>query len=98
MAEITREQIEELRGLLPRATQAPWAVRYSPRNEEDCVVVGQKPPSMAYAPCILADDYNGFGGWPVREADHLLVAAMRNALPALLDLAESHLARESKAE
>lgn len=62
------------------------------------MVVGQKPPSMAYAPCILADDYNGFGGWPVREADHLLVAAMRNALPALLDLAESHLARESKAE
>lgn len=86
--EITKAQIAELRGLLAKATPGPWGVRYAPHRDEDCIVVGPRPETMAYAPCILAEDYTGFGGWPVREADHLLVVAMRNGLPALLDAAE----------
>jgi hypothetical protein len=88
MPDIDAKKIEELRGLLAKATPGPWEVRYSPRTTEECIVVGPRPETMGYAPCILAEDYTGFGEWPVREADHLLVAAMRNALPALLDLAE----------
>ena len=100
MAEITREQIEELRGLLPRATLGPWSVRTMRPNTLGPVWI-DAPNMRNIADCGNPSELtpHGFCAYVephVREANAALIAAMRNALPALLDLAESNLANKPK--
>lgn len=98
MADLTKETIEELRGLLAKATPGPW---------HHCQPFMTVPAHCTVHGPIPAERVDYISTWPdkgtpsghrvvidmpgresrVRSEDMALIAAMRNALPALLDLA-----------
>lgn len=80
MADLTKETVEELRGLLAKAAPGPW------RLEEGRFIAAKE---------RLVADCDYFHG-PHSDANSALIVAMRNALPALLDLATASLAREGE--
>lgn len=91
MSELTEAKIEELRGLDAAATKGPW-------KWDGDVCDGSQDYRDQNAPWLVTDDNLEI---PIlrgditgsRDADAALIVAMRNALPALLDLAASSLTR-----
>lgn len=85
MAEMTREQIEELRGLLAKATPGPW--HYAEREGRFLFKI------MSASVYVAETSWHDASPiYPTKvgsEANFALIAAMRNALPALLDIAET---------
>jgi hypothetical protein len=75
--------LEELRELEAKATPGPWEA--IPGGEPPHVIDGQTAFDVL-GPYPLQDDAGG--GW-MTEENAALIAAMRNALPALLDVAEA---------
>lgn len=104
---IDAETIEELRGLLAKATPGPW---------HHCQPYMTVPTQRTVHGPIPAERVDYVSTWPdkgtpsghrvvidmpgrearVRSEDMALIVAMRNALPALLDLAADSLAREGE--
>ena len=85
--------IQELRGLIAKATDGPWMAAASPSSIVGWPIVGQQGSSVASVtwmpkpPNVSDDDYAEFVG--KCEANAKLIEAMRNHLPALLDRLEA---------
>lgn len=78
------EEIARLRGLLERATRGPW------ESLNGRHVFG--PDRVLLAELRREDEEgDGFPAWEEAAATTDLIVAMRNALPALLDVAEAAL-------
>lgn len=94
MVEIDSKKIEELRGLLAADTSTDWqTVRTDPAEGADVWWLCAK--NSAGQEIELGSLQGGFPH-PTREARARLICAMRNALPALLDLATASLEREGE--
>ena len=73
--------VEQLRQLEQAATPAPWEHNTHPMVA--AAVDAQQPDNeFLWRPVLHRDDF-------ASEDDYRLIAAMRNALPALLDIAEA---------
>ena len=92
---VDAKKIEELRGLLAADTSTDWqTVRTDPAEGADVWWLCAK--NSAGQEIELGSLQGGFPH-PTREARARLICAMRNALPALLDLASKALATLSLA-
>jgi len=78
---LTPEKIEELRGLLAKATPGPWEVDYLDKN-------GQRVIRQEHIEIATFWHHSVGSIEKEMEANAALVVAMRNALPALLDRLE----------
>ena len=85
MAEITREQIEELRGLLTKATKGPWSTHLV----DDTTIISPEREVATTCDSSQTEREDGYNiEYEQMEIDAALIVTMRNALPALLDMAE----------
>lgn len=95
MAEITREQIEELRGLLTKATKGPWSTHLV----DDTTIISPEREVATTCDSSQTEREDGYNiEYEQMEIDAALIVTMRNALPALLDIAADSLARGSERE
>lgn len=80
MTPLTDDQLAELERLAGAASEAPW---YATLYDE---TVSTEPAWYVDCDCVLsvARAYHGRGGPGEEQANAELIAAMRNALPALL--------------
>jgi len=94
---IDAKTVEELRGLLAADTSTDWqTVRSDPAEGADVWWICAK---NAAGQEVELGSLQGGRPHPTREARARLIVAMRNALPALLDAAESaSLARGDKGD
>ena len=83
------KSIEELRALLAKATPGPWEVDYLDKN-------GQRVIRQEHIEIATLWHHSVGSIEKEMEANAALIVAMRNALPALLDLATASLAREGE--
>lgn len=67
------------------ATPLPWIVRSLRNRPGECFVQGQRPADMAYAPEIMGDDYEGFGGGEAKDKDAAYIVAACNEYPKLVE-------------
>lgn len=92
MAEITREQIEELRGLLTKATKGPWSTHLV----DDTTIISPEREVATTCDSSQTEREDGYNiEYEQMEIDAALIVTMRNALPALLDIAEKVIAEPS---
>jgi hypothetical protein len=78
-----RDALKKLRFLCDQTSSGPWFIRYSPKNDGQFILSGQRPKDMAYALEILGEDYTGFGDNEQRHKDAEFVVAARNIIAAL---------------
>lgn len=100
MTDLTKEQIEELRGLAAKATPGPWSLyaqKLRPQFSLKVIEVHSQCAGSARVTPIVK--WAGFDDserpYAKHKANAALIVAMRNALPALLDLATASLAGAS---
>ena len=77
---VDEKTIEELRALLAKATPGPWEVDYLDKNGQRVIRQEHIEIATFWHHCVGSIEKE-------MEANAALVVAMRNALPALLDLA-----------
>ena len=86
MSEITREQIKELRGLLTKATKGPWSTHLV----DDTTIISPEREVATTCDSSQTEREDGYNiEYEQMEIDAALIVTMRNALPALLDIAET---------
>lgn len=86
---IDAAKIEELRGLLAKATPGPWSTHLV----DDTTIISPTREVATTCDSVQAEREDGYNiEYEQMEADAALIVAMRSALPALLDLATASLA------
>lgn len=92
---IDPKTVEELRGLLAKATPGPWSTHLV----DDTTIISPVREIGTTCDSSQTERDDGYNiQYEQMEADAALIVAMRNALPELLDLAASALAAKDKAE
>lgn len=94
---VDAKKIEELRGLLAKATPRPWEL-VPTRSGSSAYIVGVSTNPAIPSPDVIASPmYSDREG--LEDGNNMaFIVAMRNALPELLDLAEANLARGGEGE
>lgn len=102
---LTREDVDELRALLGKATPGPWAEddlwnNNSGTRYRDSQIIASNPlhPSHMDRTITVCDTLNAWHCFSEedREANMVLICALYNAAPALLALASQSLSREAE--
>lgn len=92
---IDAKTIEELQGLLAKATLGPWSTHLV----DDTTIMSPAREVATTCDSSQTDREDGYDiEYEQMEADAALIVAMRNALPALLDLASKTLASAREGE
>lgn len=82
---IDAAKIEELRGLLAKATPGPWSTHLV----DDTTIISPTREVATTCDSVQAEREDGYNiEYEQMEADAALIVAMRSALPDLLDAAE----------
>lgn len=84
MIELTQEKLDDLRRLSEAATNGPWVVCED--EDEVVIILDDDDNNWPYMYSLIARDFHQ--GLDEGLSDAMLIAEMRDALPALLDAAE----------